>query len=61
MEKFLFDNLEVIIGAVGGIGIAVYMVLGKNKHTNNENDLSHLYVRYKKHTDNISKSAKGMF
>lgn len=56
---FLIDNLEIIVTIAGGVTIAGIMYL-KNTGSG-ENDLTQIYIRYKKHTDNINKSSKSMF
>lgn len=57
--EFIMKNLEMIAGVVGGISIAGIMFISKSK--GGENDLTQIYVKYKKHSDNINKSAKTIF
>lgn len=57
--EFLYNNLEVIVAIVGGFSIGGIVLMTKSK--SGENDLTHLYIKYKKHTDNINKSAKTLF
>lgn len=57
--NFLINNLEIIVAAVGGLSIGGIMFITKNK--SGENDLTQIYVKYKKHTDNINKSSKTIF
>lgn len=57
--EFLMNNLEIIVGVVGGLSIGGIMFITKSK--GGENDLTHIYIKYKKHSDNINKSAKTMF
>lgn len=54
--EFVIDNLEIIVAAVGGISFGGIMLLTKSK--SGENDLTQLYIKYKKHSDNVNKSAK---
>lgn len=56
---FVIENLEIVVGAIGGISIAGIMFLTKTK--GGENDLTQLYIKYKKHSDNINKSSKTIF
>jgi len=53
---FLINNLELITVTAGGITIGGIIFFSKHKRV--ENDLTQIYVKYKKHSDNINKSAK---
>lgn len=57
--NFLIDNLEIIVAVVGGLSIGGIM-LG-TKHKGSMNDLTPIYIKHKKHTDNINKSSKTIF
>lgn len=57
--NFLIDNLEIIVAVVGGLSIGGIMFITKSK--SGENDLTQIYIKYKKHTDNINKSSKTIF
>lgn len=54
--KILFDNLELIVAGSGGLAVIIYMLKKRNKDVSN--DLTRLYIKYKRHTDKINKSAK---
>lgn len=56
---FIIDNLEIIVAVVGGISIGGIMLITKSK--SGENDLTPLYIKYKKHNDYINKSTKTIF
>lgn len=53
------NNLEIITALAGGVTIGGIMFFSKSK--GNENDLTQLYMKHKKHTDNINKSSKTIF
>lgn len=57
--KFILDNLEIIIASAGGIG-AIYLFFKRNPHKMS-NDLTPMYIKYKKHTDSINKATKSVF
>lgn len=57
--EWVLKNLELIVAGCGGLGIAAYLTLRK-KHIR-DNDLTQLYIKHKKHTENVNKSAKGIF
>lgn len=57
--SFLMNNLEIITALAGGVTIGGIMFFSKSK--GNENDLTQLYMKHKKHTDNINKSSKTIF
>jgi len=56
---FLIANLEIIAGVIGGFTIGGIAFVSKFK--NGENDLTQIYVKHKKHNDNINKSTKTFF
>ncbi len=56
---FLLDNLEMTVAAVGGIGVVFFIT--KKKPRNTSNDLTQLYIKYKRHSDSISKTTKTLF
>ncbi len=53
---FIIEHLEIIVGIVGGVAFGGIMLATNSK--GGENDLTHLYIKYKKHSDNINKSSK---
>lgn len=57
--EFILDNLEIIVAVVGGLSIGAYMLTRKSG--SRENDLTPLYIKYKRHSDSISKSTKSIF
>lgn len=57
--EFIMDNLEIVVAIVGGLSFGGVMFVSKYK--SNENDLTQLYIKHKKHSDNINKSAKSTF
>lgn len=57
--EFLMNNLEIIVGIVGGLSMGGIMYATKSKSS--ENDLTQIYIKHKKHTDNINKSSKTIF
>lgn len=57
--KFIIENLEIIVAVVGGLSIGGIMFVTKSK--NGDNDLTPLYIKYKKHNDYINKSSKTIF
>lgn len=57
--EFLIDNLEIIVGIVGGLSFGSIMLVTKSK--SGENDLTQTYIKYKKYSDNVNKSAKTTF
>lgn len=57
--EFIMENLELIMGLGGGLFIGGILFITKTKSV--ENDLTQIYVRHKKHTENINKSSKTMF
>lgn len=59
MGKFIIDNLELIVAISGGISVGLIMLI-KNS-SSNENDLTPLYIKYKRYNDNINKSTKSIF
>lgn len=56
---FLYNNLEMVVAIVGGVSIFGVLFFSKSKGTGN--DLTYLYIKHKKHTDNINKSTKSIF
>lgn len=56
---FLIANLEIIVAPIGGLFIGGIMFFVKSK--NGENDLTQLYIKYKKHSDRVNKSTKTIF
>lgn len=57
--EFIIKNLEIITAVAGGLCTGGVIFLTKNK--TRANDLTQLYIKHKKHNDNISKSSKTIF
>lgn len=56
---FIVNNLEIIVAVVGGLSIGGILFTHKTK--GGENDLTRFYIKYKRHSDSISKSSKTIF
>lgn len=56
---FIINNLELIVAVVGGLSIGGVLFTHKTK--SGENDLTRFYIKYKRHSDSISKSSKTIF
>lgn len=55
---FMIDNLETVVAVTGGIGVALFIFIGKSG--SGENDLTPLYIKYKRHQDNLNRSTKSI-
>ena len=56
--EFIYDNLEIIVAVVGGLSMGGVMFISKGK--SRDNDLTQIYIKHKKHTENINKSSKSV-
>ena len=57
--NFIYQHLEIMVAIAGGAFVFSMLFLKSSKSSSN--DLTPLYIKYKKHTDNINKSSKSIF
>lgn len=55
---FFINNLEITVAILGGLSIGGFMFLKKNG--TNENDLTPLYIKYKRYNERINKATKSI-
>jgi hypothetical protein len=58
MGKFLFDNLEYVVGIVGALATSTFLIIKIRKPAKNYGDLSQLVRQHKKMQQAITPSKK---